>query len=131
MRIFDNDNGGWACKVNFVDANNVFVGYDTSQCCCENADWFIQDSLADNSVDLYDTPDTPSNEDLEGYAFDKEFHEDVDHGGLDSGGMVVFKLVKDGSPDLFLHLFNVHNGYYGHGFEFGIKDGEIFESGCL
>ena len=28
-------------KINFIDENNVFVGYDLGQNCCENASWFI------------------------------------------------------------------------------------------
>jgi hypothetical protein len=36
MKKFE-DNG----KINFVDENNVFMGYDMERSCCEVADWFI------------------------------------------------------------------------------------------
>ena len=36
MKVFDRDG-----KVNFVDENNVILGYDMNQNCCEDADWFI------------------------------------------------------------------------------------------
>ena len=31
-------------SVNFVDENNTLIGYDMSQCCCEDADWFISEA---------------------------------------------------------------------------------------
>ena len=43
MKIFDGDFD----KVNFVDENNVFVGYDLLQDCCEDANWFIADREID------------------------------------------------------------------------------------
>jgi hypothetical protein len=57
------------------------------------------------------------------YRFDPDYFEDViparsKYGSnvLDEGGMVRFRLVAEGKPDLYLHLFNSHNGYYSHGF---------------
>ena len=35
MKVFDRDG-----KINFVDKNNVVLGYDMNQDCCENANWF-------------------------------------------------------------------------------------------
>ncbi len=35
---------------------------------------------------------------------------------MDGGGMIIFRLVN-GCEEKFLHLYNVHNGYYSHGFE--------------
>lgn len=43
MKIFTKENSNWDSKVNFVDENNVVLGYDLSQDCCEHADWFIAD----------------------------------------------------------------------------------------
>lgn len=40
MKIFERDG-----KINFVDENNVLLGYDMSQDCCEHADWFILDTI--------------------------------------------------------------------------------------
>lgn len=44
--------------------------------------------------------------------------------------MVKFKLIAENMPSLFLHLFNCHNGYYGHGFEAKIGD-ETWKEGTL
>ena len=34
----------WPTKVNFVDSNNVMLGYDMEQNCCEVATWCFTDS---------------------------------------------------------------------------------------
>ena len=34
----------YSYSINFVDENNVFVGYDLEQQCCEEADWFFTDN---------------------------------------------------------------------------------------
>jgi len=115
VKIFTGNESSWSEKVNFVDDNDVFVGYDMGQCCCEYAGWYIAESVTpyDYNSDLSSA--TPP--DVESYVFDKDYFEHVAEGDLDSGGMVVFKLIADNKPDLFLHIFNSHNGYYGHGFQ--------------
>lgn len=128
MRIFENEKSSWDSKVNFVDDNDVYVGYDTSQCCCEHAGYFISDKIEHYNYEAdYDQKVTP---DVSDYFFDKDFFEDVESPDLDCGGMVAFKLKAEGKPDLYLHLFNSHNGYYGHGFV--VKhSGEEVKSGGL
>lgn len=133
MKVFEGTpKGSRDEKVNFVDENNVFVGYDMGQSCCEHAEWFIADSV------LVKMPATRCNgEGLENYRFDPDFceepnalqYEDMDCDALDSGGMVVFKLT-DGHNEKYLHLFNCHNGYYSHGFEFKNGD-EVIKEGSL
>jgi hypothetical protein len=131
MKIFDKA-GEWSTKVNFVDENNVLVGYDMSQCCCEHAFWFISDSV------LKECPEEiEKGEDLGEYSFDPDFFEeynelkgyDGDYDMLDQGGVAVFKLTN-GTQDKYLHLVNCHNGYYGHGFTMEIGD-EVKREGCL
>lgn len=132
MKAFREQNGYWEDKVNFVDDNDVFVGYDMGQCCCEHADWFIEDEIAETMPIELNQPD-----ELKGFNFDKEFFEernhlqanDMDYNELDEGGMAVFKLQK-GKKVKYLHLFNCHNGYYGHGFEVN-HNGEIVKEGGL
>lgn len=128
MKIFMGAESSWASKVNFVDGNDVFVGYDMEQCCCEHADWFITGEVTPYAYEGdHDSKETP---DIEDYFFDKEFFQEVESSNLDEGGMVAFKLIAENKPDLYLHLFNAHNGYYGHGFE--VKHGgETVKSGCL
>jgi hypothetical protein len=120
MKIF-NKTENWPSKVNFVDENNVVLGYDTDQLCCEHADWFIADVLTENCTNREDTPDgTP--EEMPGWNFDPAFIREVrDESEFDYGGMVIFRIVKDGAQK-FVHLFNSHSGYYGHGFDFKAGD---------
>ena len=116
MKIFLNGS-----KVNFVDDNNVLLGFDYSQCCCEQFGWFIQDTISEEADHTAESEVIPA-ESYEGWNFDPKWY----GGGND---MAVFKIVKDGK-EKYLHIYNHHNGYYGHGFEF--KEGnEILQQGCL
>lgn len=137
MKIF-NKKEGWSSKVNFVDDNNIVLGYDTDQACCEHADWFICDWPAEQLLPREQTAaGTP--DEMPGWNFDPTFFKKVDYikGGnngyhyndLDEGGMVIFRIVKDGE-EKYIHLFNCHNGYYGHGFEFKSGDTAI-KGGCI
>lgn len=124
MKIFDSQSeGGWGTKVNFADSNNVFVGYDMDQSCCENADWFISTSEDNIPQDSHGIT-----ENLEEYSFDKDYFVQVENPkDLDAGDMIRFRLIAEGKQILFLHLYNCHNGYYEHGFEMKINDVEVRE----
>lgn len=120
MKIFEKED----VRVNFVDENNVFVGYNLMQDCCECADWFISNKIENEILDTKDLK-------IKDYIFDKTFFEELENcPTLDEGRMIIFKLVCTGKPDLYLHLFNSHNGYYSHGFEFGIGE-DILKEGSL
>ena len=108
-------------KVNFVDSNNVILGYGLEQDCCEHACWSISQSQ-DGSNPIYKGDNSDEKEiDLDGYCFDPSYYERCDNDGNEEY-VAVFKLVKAGwgeiKPDLFLRLENHHNGYYSHGFTF-------------
>lgn len=123
MKIFEE----LGSKVNFVDDNNVFVGYDMDQCCCEDADWFISDM---EEFSAYEEREQRNKYDLESYSFDKTYFVEIEEPkGTDEGGMVRFKLIGENKP-LYLHLYNSHNGYYSHGFKSTIDD-LIWHIGCL
>jgi len=120
-------------RVNFVDDNNVLVGYDLEQSCCEYADWFI----ADEPTNIIPKDKRVIDEDMEPYFFDtnyvKKFEEAFDgdskeYDCLDEGGMVVFRLFS-GKGEKYLHLFNCHNGYYGHGFSMDVGGVSIHSGG--
>lgn len=107
-------------KLNWIDSYDTFVGYDTSQDCCEYADWFVSDSIISTGTDLYKivnvegSGQTGIEWDL--YDFDRSFGMVYDQ-VLDGGGIAVFLMLpKIGRDVKYLHLFNSHNGYYGHGF---------------
>ena len=131
MKVFDAESG-WPDKVNFVDKNNVFVGYDLSQDCCEYADWFISDTECTIIPEKLEQKKV-----LRGFVFDTEFFKvisgdcreasDETKYSLDSGGIVIFRLVNNKGEEKFLHIFNAHNGYYSHGFEFKHNDTVIKE----
>jgi len=55
---------------------------------------------------------------LKKYSFDKKFYKHLEGGDLDGGGIVIFKLIAPKQKNLYLHIYNSHNGYYSHGFEF-------------
>lgn len=110
MKIF-NRTQNWLDKVNFVDDNNVLVGYDITQLCCEHADWFIIDRP---QTEIPSCLEAVQPTDLPGWCFDKHYFKQDESTGTN---FAIFRLTK-GDEELFLHLFNCHNGYYSHGFEF-------------
>jgi hypothetical protein len=116
-------------KVNFVDDNNVMLGYDTEQFCCEQADWFIADSPKKEIIERAEG-DIPE---LSGYSFDPSFFMEIrpsECERLDNGTMVIFKIINKDGLAKFIHLYNCHNGYYGHGFTFDFGKNNVRE-GCL
>lgn len=107
-------------KVNFIDSNNVILGYDLGQCCCEHAFWTVSEKQ-DGSDPIYTGDDSNVQEiELDRYVFDPHFHERTSD---DVGNEVaIFKLLSNNYgpelPDLFIRLENHQNGYYSHGFIF-------------
>ena len=135
MEIFERDG-----KFNFVDENNVVLGYDNNQDCCEYADYYIVDFEPSTIVFNLEETCSVRNISVKGYVFDTKFFKNLDdfyykdgrhwdRGSLDSGGAICFRVVN-GEAQKFIVLFNCHNGYYGHGFEF--KEGnEVLKEGVL
>lgn len=123
MKVFERDS-----KVNFVDEFNVVVGYDMDQDCCEHAGWFVDQKIipysdgVDEGLHGYD---------LEPYRFAADDPSvEVESDDLDGGRELAFRLVAEGKPDLWLHIFNAHNGYYAHGFTFK-RDDQVLEDDSL
>jgi len=119
MKVYNENNSSWGSKINFVDENNVYLGYDLSQSCCEHADWFIADKPCQDVQEQAD-----QNPDLTGFVFDTIYFKDASEDFHDQGGMVVFR-ITNGTQEKFIHLYNCHNGYYSHGFEFKAGDSSI------
>jgi hypothetical protein len=109
-------------KVNFIDSNNVILGYDLEQSCCEHAFWTISEKL-DGSDPIHKGDDKAMQEiELDGYCFDPNYCQRHDNEN-DEEYVATFKLVghpygTPKLPELFLRLENHHNGYYSHGFTF-------------
>jgi len=127
MRVFESGRG-WESKVNFVDEENVLVGYDISEFCCESAEWSFHSSLPGckaNKVEL-------SEGDLLDFRFDRGFFVQgnlATSEELFEGDAVAFRIV---SPvrEAFIVLRNSQNGYYSHGFEMSVG-GVMLRRGSL
>ena len=103
-------------KVNFIDTNECYVGYDCGQSCCENAYWYTSAILP--AAEHPTGSDDPKN--LEGFSFVRgEKPSEGSTEAEDQGGWVAFPIEKAGERR-YLVLVNAHNGYYSHGFEYEI-----------
>ena len=109
-------------KVNFVDSNNVVLGYDLEHQCCEDASWVISESPYGGNP-IYESDKNEGKElTLENYCFDPDYC--VQRGDEFSETYTATFILKARStcepklPDLFVILKNRHNGYYSHGFTF-------------
>ena len=119
MKFFHHSPTPWSEKWNWVDENNVVLGFDAGQHCCENfGSYYHTDPKKPKETEI-----RLSEDDLEGYRFDPVFHEMGnldDH--LDEGDSFTVKLVDatgvSNRPDVYLTIYNGHNGYYSHGFSF-------------
>lgn len=91
-------------KINFIDKNDNFVGFDFVRCCCEDFDYAFtvkDEGVITSGGFWFDTSTEPDEREPK----DK----------FDSGGEVIFKLVNDEGRVEYLTLKNLHNGYYSHG----------------
>lgn len=96
-------------RINFIDDNDNFVGFDFESCCCENFGWHAATELTAIAPDK-----EPS---LDGFRFDTSIEPlDVDSSD-DEEAVVAFKCVNDAGDVVYLHLSNSHNGYYSHGWD--------------
>ena len=109
-------------RVNFIDENDVFVGYDTEQSCCEFAGWFISPNKSEG-IDNVSESNTYGSDELVGYTFVTVKPTGIKSYELDCGNQMAFELVRPDSPSLYLHVFNAHNGWYGH--DLLMKDGDV------
>jgi hypothetical protein len=116
MKVFAPESS-FASKVNFVDANNVVVGFDMGQDCCETFGYLLTDKIPSTPEDAQVTA-----EELEPYVFDIGYRHANAVPDNDGGGSATFRLVAEGLPDRYLTLYNHHNGYYAHGFD--MKQGD-------
>ena len=126
MKIFYNKKNGMGEKLNIVDKNNVFVGYNYSPSCCEDFGYFFSKTIPKEIPPKNGTIQF----DPEEYIFDTSFfHQESFGKNYEGGGFIVFRLINGIEP-IYLCLYNCHNGYYSHGFE--MKEGNaIIHSGDI
>lgn len=126
MKIFNNSEP-WTEKVNFVDENNVVLGYDMSPSCCESFGWFIADRVVSTMAEYNQLNQTFNDDDYTDWRFDPHFFQDGgDESGYDVEAMAIFRIVDQTTMESrYIHLYNMHNGYYSHGFSFTQSDTSI------
>jgi len=117
-------------KVNFVDDDNNFVGIDMDPQCYEDFGWYITRNLDDaKDAALYSNESRPDkySDTINVYRFDMA--RKVVREGPDEGGEVIWPLTRQWCPkrdgvvvvqEMWLHLYNHHNGYYSHTIETGV-----------
>lgn len=110
IKLFEQGN-----KINFVDNHNIVIGYDLSQQCCENAGWFFDHQVYSEFPNISEKQFSGTAP-LEDYNIDPNFFNEI----KGDNAMVTFRFFSPTQPDIYLHLFNMSNGYYGHGFYLNI-----------
>lgn len=120
MKCFNNKHP-WPTKVNYVDKNNKVLGFDVNGQCCESFGHGVFDRIPTNlSRSIEDA-------NISDYVFadedPKEFNAYSDNSSNDAGGCLAFRLIAEHKPDLYIVIWNYHNGYYRHGWDFNGKEG--------
>lgn len=142
MKYFEKDG-----RYNFVDDNNVLVGYYSDSICCEKFGFILSHN---NQIIYYwkrdshhfispfsynfDIRNEKDMKELESYSFDVNYFEEIKDENCESNDIfaVCFKLthknINFGS--IFLILYNLQNGYYSHGFSMDVG-GKTIKSGKI
>ena len=139
MKVFERSSTeGWGNRMNFVDNNNVVVGFDYSSQCCEQYYWYASYEEAIKATDIrvkdewdegHQSLSTLPNihMDSEFLYFDTSYNKSFVAGDLNS----VQLKIKGGEKDIYLVLVNSHNGYYSHGFDLVDDKGNVILEGNL
>lgn len=111
----------FAHSINFIDENDIFIGFDLRTQCCEDFGWFIKDNESvDDLIQQAESSGESCEEDYSGWLFDLNYFksDSFDTGTITSADAVVFRLKKE-NKSKYLFLFNIGNGMYAHDFFFG------------
>ena len=109
----------WTGKRNWIDQNDIVVGYDEDRQCCEDFGWGVynaetKERLQDDPAGLlYHFGDADTDVDFDNALTDLD--------GDSNNDIIHIELLPDDgkSPKLILEFYNCHNGYYHH--DFSIK----------
>ncbi|MBW2977423.1 hypothetical protein KY331_01115 [Candidatus Woesearchaeota archaeon] len=131
MKIFERSSKkGWGNRLNIVDKNNVVVGYDYNQGCCEDFGYLFTTNIENiHKTNNYLSIKESCDFEHEDYVFDTNFYENVSFEKHD-GAAAIFKLVAKEKKPVYLVLYNYHNGYYSHGFKMK-KEGNKIHKGYI
>ena len=109
----------WPSKVNYVDANNVVLGFDMERSCCEDFGHAVVGSL-EEAKEVSEGRGDAIPWDITAYSFIQEapanLYDTYAHG--EAHAAKAFRIIAPNKPDLFVIIWNHHNGYYSHGFTF-------------
>jgi len=133
MKVFQPNENDCGNSLNIVDENNVFVGYDYNQQCCENFGYYFSKEFPNLiECESNDSPDEIVSYEFnhDDYVFDSSFLCNFYGSECPTCNMVIFRLVNRVSSEdgVYLVLYNYQNGYYYHGFELKIRD-YVYRSG--
>lgn len=103
---------GFMDKVNYVDENNVVLGYDMNESCCEQFGHGVFASIPKSEDEAMEEID------IEKYSFSKEIPTRCLDAFSNCGGGMAFRICTNDMPDMYIVLWNYHNGYYSHWFDF-------------
>lgn len=125
-------------RVNFVDQNNIFVGFEVGTQCFETYGWAILNECYPDSYVMYFIEDQglgskflqKAPEDIEDYDFEKGFFDiGSDYMISEDQDIIVFSLYNRKKMErLFLHLFNFHDGYSTHELETNITGESVLHN---
>jgi hypothetical protein len=120
-------------RCNWIDENNVFVGYCAEQSCCEHFGAYISDELVPERDEAKRNQIEKVEVVLDDLRFNpKQWWWIVEPTAEEWANEAIFGMydVNDPSRVRYLHLYNAHNGYYAHGFEY--KQGDaVLKEGSL
>ena len=119
IRVFEKDG-----KINFVDSNDRFIGFDYERSWCEEFDWSVEKNPENlfSRIERHCLQPNKDKEVLKELVLGSDEPYIINHEELDQGSAVAFSLINPHKPKKrshFLVLYNVHNGYYSHGFTWG------------
>lgn len=112
-------------SLNFIDENDVFLGFREEQMCCEKFLFNLAyDQKMKKEISFYDLKELSSI--LNGYFFNTSYCV-MYYDQVRDAKTAVFKLEKENEEDIFIFLSNRHNGYYSHRFNLSQVSMEYFE----
>lgn len=139
LAVFENMEG----RVNFVDHNNLAVGYETESLCCEIAGWAFCKTIISNHEDFVKFKLQKDNKiddkllaesifkDVPPVICSSEWEDDYRMAELDLschiyGDFVNFTIINENTgQEFYLVLYNLSNGYYSHNFTSFAGNGKI------